>query len=342
MSKLMGIGKETSAKLSTGAWWAMSVFLVLLALLCVIDSWITGIWLLAFSLVINPLIAKLALKNKASAINADYRIAMVWICLAGGAYIAHAHLDAKRETEQERAALEASAKQKEINLQKAEAAKREKEALIGDLNQNRSSILQNLDEALSSEDLSKATALFTKYRVTDDVQVLGYQPKIEALKGKVARQKAIQAQLDKLSTLSVNDYAGAVAAYSELVKLDPQNKRYSAGLDKNKAALAKAQEKAQKEERVRLEAEARQKTIEAQFSGWDGSHRGLERIIKASMNDPDSYEHVKTTYSDMGGNRIRVKEVFRGKNGFGGMVLNSITADFTIDGNLIRVVSQND
>lgn len=79
-----------------------------------------------------------------------------------------------------------------------------------------------------------------------------------------------------------------------------------------------------------------------QFSPWDGAFRSGEKYIKRNMNDPDSYEHVKTTYcvypiipdgvSEMlrekgyknlkKGDFIAVMK-FRGKNAFGGKVLDN-------------------
>lgn len=81
---------------------------------------------------------------------------------------------------------------------------------------------------------------------------------------------------------------------------------------------------------------SRKKTIESQFSSWDGSHIDLTRRIKDSMNDPDSYKHFKTRYIDRG-DHITVFAEFGGRNGFGGMVRNTISADYTIEGNLIQI-----
>lgn len=67
----------------------------------------------------------------------------------------------------------------------------------------------------------------------------------------------------------------------------------------------------------------RQEAIKAGFSPWDGSHLKLERFVKKNMNDPDSYEHVKTRYWDMQ-NYLVVKTVFRGKNAYGAKVMNSV------------------
>lgn len=85
--------------------------------------------------------------------------------------------------------------------------------------------------------------------------------------------------------------------------------------------------------------EARAKKLESQFSPWDGSHRTLERVIKKSMNDADSYEHVETTYRDLGDSLI-VSTTFRGKNGFGGVVKNTVVAQVDLDGNILNIISE--
>lgn len=86
--------------------------------------------------------------------------------------------------------------------------------------------------------------------------------------------------------------------------------------------------------------EERTAEIEKNFSGWDGSHNGLTAAIKESMNDPKSYEHVETRYSDKGDHLI-VTTTFRGKNAFGGVVKNSVTAKVDLNGNVIEIISQS-
>lgn len=84
---------------------------------------------------------------------------------------------------------------------------------------------------------------------------------------------------------------------------------------------------------------ARKNKIKLQFSAWDGSHRNLEKLIKDGMNDPKSYEHVETTYVDMGTHLI-VRISFRGKNAFGALVKSSINAKVSIDGEILNIISQ--
>jgi len=83
----------------------------------------------------------------------------------------------------------------------------------------------------------------------------------------------------------------------------------------------------------------RTKRIEKQFSPRDSSHIGLTKLIKASMNDPSSYEHDKTKYSDQG-DYLLVMTTFRGKNKFGGVVTNWISAKVDLNGKVLEVIDQ--
>ena len=86
--------------------------------------------------------------------------------------------------------------------------------------------------------------------------------------------------------------------------------------------------------------ETRTQILDKQFSSWDGSHPGLLQRIKNSMNDPDSYDHVKTIYWDKVDHLI-VQTTFRGKNAFGGIVLHSVKAEVDLSGNVLKILSKN-
>lgn len=83
-------------------------------------------------------------------------------------------------------------------------------------------------------------------------------------------------------------------------------------------------------------AEQREARIVAQFSAWDGAHRNLEAAVKRAMNDPDSYEHIDTTYTDRG-DHVFLRTNFRGNNAFGGKVVNQVVAKADLDGNIIEL-----
>lgn len=92
--------------------------------------------------------------------------------------------------------------------------------------------------------------------------------------------------------------------------------------------------------RKKKEHEERQALIEKQFSKWDGSHPKLTEMIKNSMNDPDSYEHVETLFGDRG-DFLLVQTTFRGKNAFNATIKNSVTAKVDFSGNVLEIVEQS-
>ena len=84
--------------------------------------------------------------------------------------------------------------------------------------------------------------------------------------------------------------------------------------------------------------EARRQTIRRGFSGWDGSHNGVTKmLLKEKLRDPGSYEHIKTTFSDMGDHLIVVAR-FRSRNGFGGMMRQTIKVKADLDGNVVQIL----
>ena len=82
--------------------------------------------------------------------------------------------------------------------------------------------------------------------------------------------------------------------------------------------------------------EAHQRKISYAFSAYDGSHLELTRSVKKQMNDPKSFEHVKTEYADKG-DYIYLEMTFRGKNALGVLVLNKVAAKATIDGQILEM-----
>jgi len=91
---------------------------------------------------------------------------------------------------------------------------------------------------------------------------------------------------------------------------------------------------------VDTQEEQRLQKIESQFSLWDGSHIGLTKIIKEAMNDPKSYDHIKTSYWDRKDHLI-ISTTFTGKNSFGGRVKNTVRAKVSLDGKNIEILEWN-
>ncbi|MGN6604544.1 MAG: hypothetical protein ACTHK8_18945 [Ginsengibacter sp.] len=78
--------------------------------------------------------------------------------------------------------------------------------------------------------------------------------------------------------------------------------------------------------------------IKKQFSEWDGSNVNLVKYVKENMNDPESFEHVETVYWDLKDkNQIKVRMTFRGKNGFGALMKQSVVAYIDYSGKILSV-----
>ena len=77
------------------------------------------------------------------------------------------------------------------------------------------------------------------------------------------------------------------------------------------------------------------KWVNEQFSAYDGSSYWLIKYVKQSMNDPDSFQHIETRYTDNGDKTLTVTMKYRGNNAFGGKVVNYANAIFDYKNNKI-------
>jgi hypothetical protein len=128
---------------------------------------------------------------------------------------------------------------------------------------------------------------------------------------------------------------------TRLAAVREEQRKYKETKDREETEK-KTREAAEEEQKKTRDIEnaARDRLYKAGFSFWDGSHRGLKELIKKSMNDPKSFEHVETRYTD-NGDHFLVTTTFRGKNAFGGVVLNSVKAKTDLDGNVLVVLSES-
>lgn len=93
-----------------------------------------------------------------------------------------------------------------------------------------------------------------------------------------------------------------------------------------------------------VRAKESQDLLWSQFSKSDGSHATLVAKVKNSMNNPDSFEHVDTVYywtdetKHSAGDKITVKMTYRGTNGFGGVVTETVIAQVDTHGNVLQIL----
>lgn len=128
------------------------------------------------------------------------------------------------------------------------------------------------------------------------------------------------------------------------VQAREQQRLEQAAASRAAQAQARAEQRRVAAEQRRAEQAAmspldrRQEALKLQFSPWDGSHRAAEQAIKALMHNPKSYEHVSTTYVDLGpGRGITVNTRFRGTNKFNAVVTQRATVQVDDAGRVTSV-----
>lgn len=83
---------------------------------------------------------------------------------------------------------------------------------------------------------------------------------------------------------------------------------------------------------------AKKVKVKSQFSGWDGSHRAFEKIIKASLKSPSSYKHITSHYWEYD-DYIIVKTTYEAKNEYNANIREWARAKFDLDGKLLAILS---
>jgi hypothetical protein len=197
--------------------------------------------------------------------------------------------------------------------------KAEEQAQIDYFKNNKDTILKGLEDQVNKGEFQAVSFEAKKYLASQD-------PDLDSIY-KAATEKILLAELKGIPATQLEKNA---ALYKKLVSLRPENVNYLEKMRHYTGLIAK--------EEARKQAKAlREKQIETQFSSWDGSHRTVENFIKNSMHNPDSYDHVKTRYWDRG-DFLVVETSFRGTNGFGAVVTNSMRAKVDISGNIIEIL----
>jgi len=73
------------------------------------------------------------------------------------------------------------------------------------------------------------------------------------------------------------------------------------------------------------------------FNPLDGSCYALTKAIKNSMHNPDSYDHVKSTFKAVNDSTFYVEQTCRGTNAYGGVITVTYNGVVTLDGELLSI-----
>lgn len=302
--------------------WVFGVLFLLAGTLSLVESPLAGLCLIAAAVLLLPPVRNFVYSKTNQEFPVKARAVSIFVLFMAFGFFAG---QAQEQKEQELAAQNAQ--------EKAEKAAQLRQENIDHFEANREKIIASIDKAISDEDYQEAISQSNKYLVSGDKEL--EQLNAQAKNKLAAIQKANKTEklLAELKSVPTEEYEKNKRLYQQLLSMHPDHELY-------KSKVAFYDGKIEGEKQKKRAAEARKKKIESQFSPWDGSHRNLERVIKDSMNDPDSYEHVKTVYEDRG-DYLLVKTTFRGKNAFGGVVKNSVTAKVSLDGQVLQILSQN-
>jgi hypothetical protein len=221
-------------------------------------------------------------------------------------------------------------KAQEEKLAQEKQSEERRNSIIQEFRENRESVIAEVTDLINGGEYRAALGVAEKYLIAADPELKSLQQMATAELQTVINAKRTQIVLEKPNGIPVESFEQNLRLYRELVSMHPEIEKYLAKVNfyTDKLDEKKRQEEAEEERRNRFKA---------QFSAWDGSHRNLERFVKQTMHNPDSYEHVETTYGDRGGHLL-VRTVFRGTNAFGGVVRNSVTAKVSLDGQILSIV----
>lgn len=192
-------------------------------------------------------------------------------------------------------------------VEKNRKAEEIKKADLAYYTNHKSKVTSEIRKRIDEGDYAEALKISQPYLDSNDKQLL-------ALKNE-AQEKQLR---EKVAKIPANEWEKNRDGYAQLIKLNPKEALYR---KKHNFYQAKIE---------------RQDRIQSQFSILDGSHHALEKYIKSRMNDPTSYKHVKTIYSDQG-KSLYVLTRYRGKNAFGGLITEELWAEVSLDGKILDV-----
>lgn len=244
------------------------------------------------------------------------------VVVCGGLSVLMMTVYSSGETHRAKLAVEAEKQEQAARL----VAQREAEraATLADFEQNKASILLGLAESVKAGQFEVAFDTAAKYAaVTADPELARAKDIVESA--------ALKSRLPAQARLPLKE---RLALYTRLAELEPAKLEFAATAKELRADLDWQLEVERREKAAAVARAEELERVRRQFSQWDGSHPAVEREAKASMKNPDSYEHVATRFSVSGGT-IFVTTTFRGTNSFGAVVPTTATATVSATGRVL-------
>lgn len=213
----------------------------------------------------------------------------------------------------------AAAKQANESRQRVAKARAEREV---EWSATRQQVLANIDKALQDGNPQAAFALAsTFFTVTKDPDLARRYNNANILLMKKDLEREKELLFDR-----------KVKIYTTLSAEEPGYVEYASKQAEHQEVVAIKQ----KMEAAQVRHSQLRVAVDDQFSKFDGSHRKVEAAVKFRLNDPSSYEHVKTQHI-VNPDSITVNADYRAKNKFKAVVRSSVTAEVDAAGNVLSL-----
>lgn len=256
-----------------------------------------------------PPVREITYKLTNSKISALSRTGLIFVILIMALY----SLDETMKAVQiEKAKIAAIAKNKELD-RNAEYFK-----------ENKKDVLENIASQLKNKKYAELRLEFNNYTKVDDIEFNSIKVRYQSEIDQIQKENKTRVILETLKKVPSSEFEENKVLYQQLVEMHPKSKRYLVKFNHYNSKYNAQQEEINK-----------QKMIEDLF--WaDGSFYPLNKLIKESLNNPDSFVHVRTKAARRG-DYLVIFVTYRARNGFNAVITNEVSALISISGDIIKI-----
>lgn len=292
--------------------WVIGISIIFLGLIFILDKVIFGLLLIIMGITFIPLFRDWLKKITKKDISFKLRqplysvFVMILIAVFINSVIA------------EKNAMDRVFKEK-IEKERLESIQRKAELLkkkSKDFKNNKDKILSRAKIFIKNKQYKDGLIVVNYYESTNDKDLLALKKEIQTIQKDIHKKKRTKEILLKLKKLPVSKINDNYNLYKELSKLHPNNKKYPKKMKLYADKIAKVEAKKIAEKIFYGDKPTK--------SSYDGSYPVVKFYLRQAMHDPSSLDinNCSSVYKieDKG---WAVKCSYRGKNAFGGIVLNS-------------------
>ncbi len=298
--------------------WVLGVVFIVIGMMFMVSEILTGLILAFIGLTFIPKFRDFLYQRTNTNLTKGARqglYSILWLAFFGSLIYASIQ-DSQLRTE-ERVKAERDKQTLLVKQQKAklELLKKERDERSKYFKQNKAIVIQEIKDLAKQKKYKEGVGKANQYTQTQDTDLLALKKSLEAQQKKIEISKKTKELIAQLKKVPASQLEKNYTLYKELVKMHPKNSAYNQKMKHyaNKIAEIEAKKAAEK-------IFYGDKPIQ---SAWDGSYSAVERYLERVMHDPSSLDMDNCTpvYKVENTGWI-VGCKYRGKNAFGGMVLN--------------------